>query len=351
MKTKIQTLLWGILLVLVFFRPFLSEYAFVSVGFWYVFCLILCSGFYLSLIVNKELFLSGFNYGVAFFTLAILFSLLFSGYVGHSLYEFYFFIPNIIFFYIANKIKNKQQKQLIGIMFFSTTLISIYGIYQYFIGFNHVLKYLKQSGVDEYLVELVSKKRIFAVMTSPNIFVSYIAMMLFVAISLFNMQRKNIIQGVEFQKISTTQKLPKSSIRIFFCRMASHIKGIVLYNKRGTQKFSFLRFVSAIKRPLISQPLKLTEDFLPGAFFCGLAILAMAIALLLTKSLGGILAFVVTFFIFLLSSQKTTNRLFLRGFFLICVLILISGFFTRVRIWQFFDLDSLHNSMVQRFYY
>jgi len=84
----------------------------------------------------------------------------------------------------------------------------------------------------------------------------------------------------------------------------------------------------------------------------------MAITLLLTKSSGGILTFVVTFFLFLFALMRykpfgkiTVKRFGLVMAFLLCIFILIYGIFARDRLLQFLDLESPNNSITQRFYY
>jgi len=289
-KPKIESLVWSILLVFIFFRPFLSEYAFITAGFWYVLILIFCSIFFLVIIAEKVLFPFRLNFLLALFAIAIIISVIFPGYTDWNLYELFLFIPNIIIFYIAGKINPRQQKQLIHIIFLSACIISLYGIYQYFVGFNHTVEYLKRTGSTDYLDGLLSRRRIFATVISPNIFASYIVMMLFVG------------------------------------------TGLALYN---------------------------TQDNTQGKnMLYWLGVCVMAIALLLTKSLGGILTFIITFLIFLNSLMRykgfkkiTLKRFTLIMIFLLCVFILIYGFFARDRIAQFFDLKNPNNSIVQRFYY
>jgi O-antigen ligase len=148
------------------------------------------------------------------------------------------------------------------------------------------MEYLKRMGSDDYLNELLRERRVFATIISPNIFASYIVMMLFIGIglALYNNQRKNIIYW--------------------------------------------------------------------------LGVFVMAIALLLTKSLGGILSFVITFSLFLFSliHYKGFKKITLKRFSLImvstlCIIILIFGFFAKGRIAKFLDLNNPTNSIVQRFYY
>lgn len=188
-----------------------------------------------------------------------------------------------------SKIKPEQKKQLIAIIFFAASIISIYAIYQYLIGFRRVLEYIKQIGSNIYVEEFLSRKRVYATFISPNIFASYIVMMLFWGMGfLFSGYQKRIIYWI--------------------------------------------------------------------------CISIMGISLLLTKSLGGILAFVITLLLFLLfiifnllpnrGFKKLTLRKVSLGITLILfIFIFISGLFIWERLPQFFNLKDPHNSIVQRFYY
>jgi len=96
----------------------------------------------------------------------------------------YFFIPNILIFYIASKIKPRQQRQLLLGIFLTASIICVYAVYQYFIGLRHTLEYLSPAQQSSYAGKFLSSRRVFATFISPNIFASYIVMMLFVSIGL-----------------------------------------------------------------------------------------------------------------------------------------------------------------------
>jgi len=216
----------------------------------------------------------------------ILLSMLTAGYTAWSLVEFYFFIPNILIFYIASKIKPNQQRQLLTTVFIAATIICIYAIYQYFIGLRHTLEYLSLTQQMGSVGKFLSSRRAFATFISPNIFSSYVVMMLFVAMGL--------------------------------------LKG-----SKGRE----------------------------GLAYC-VGTCAIALSLLYTKSLGGFLAFAITFLLFMphLFPSFTFKRVKIIKFSFIviliaCILILICKFFFWGRLSQFFDLANPNNSIVQRLYY
>lgn len=182
LTAKTNPYAWSIVLVLVFVRPFLSEQVFVEMGIWYIFIFILV-GFYLALISRIDLFSHPLNFAVFVFMVLIIISLFFSKILNMNFYinflEPYFFFPNILIFYIAGKINCKQQSQLINVVFLSAGIIGVYAVYQYFIGFRHLLEYINSAGISEGIEKVLNRRRVYASFISPNLFASYIIMMLF----------------------------------------------------------------------------------------------------------------------------------------------------------------------------
>jgi len=184
--SPVMSFVWSIILLLVCFRPFISEYVYPNVGGWYVASLILFSSIYLAIINERILFPFNLNLWPALLLITILFSMLYTGYSAWSLSELYFFIPNILIFYVASKIKARQQKQLLTCIFVAAFIISAYSVYQYFFGLPHTLEYLGRHEHNSYLEKILINRRVFATFISPNIFASYVVMMLFVTMGLLN---------------------------------------------------------------------------------------------------------------------------------------------------------------------
>jgi len=283
---KFESFLWKILLIFIFLRPFLSEDAFLTIGSWYVSLLISFSLIFLTFLGRRVLFPLHLNLWPLLFAVMVLLSILLSGCTRGSLVEVYFFIPNILIFYVAGKIKPRQQRQLLISIFLAASIICIYAIYQYFIGLRHTLEYLSPTQQNSSVGKFLKSRRVFATFFSPNIFASYIVMMLFMSIGL-------------------------------------------LRSSKGRERL---------------------------IYWAG--IIAMALSLAYTKSFGGILAFAITFFLFMphLFTSFTFRRgnILWFGFIIIlitCAFILICRFFFWERLSQLFDLHNPNNSIVQRFYY
>jgi O-antigen ligase len=187
---RIGYFIWFILLFLIFLRPFISEHAFLRAGILYVSSLIFFSFLYLVYFRGQIITLPRLRIWPALFIATILFSIIIVGSTPWSLLELYFFVPNILIFYIASEIKPYQQKQLFACILFSACIISTYAIYQYFIGMLHAERYLT-CVEDSGLIEKVLKgRRVFGTFVSPNVFASYILTMLFVGIGYLSLVKK-----------------------------------------------------------------------------------------------------------------------------------------------------------------
>lgn len=286
LTSKAGSLLWKCLLIFICLRPFISEYAFLTVGGWYISLLILFSAIFLAPFWKQILFPLYLNLWPCLFLIIILFSMLIAGYTTWSLSELYFFIPNILIFYIASKIKPSQQRQLLWGIFFTAGIICLYAVYQYFIGLRHTFEYLSPAQQISFVGKFLSSRRVFATFISPNIFASYIVMMLFVSTGL-------------------------------------------LRSSKGKERL---------------------------IYWTGVPV--MALSLVYTKSLGGLLAFAIAFFLFIpylfpSFTFRRVNILWL-GFIIIlitCIFILICKLFFCSRLSQFLDLYNPNNSIVQRIYY
>lgn len=277
--------MWGASLLLIFLRPFISEYAFPVAGCWYVLALSIFLCVDLARRGGARLFFNPFNRAVALFIAAVELSVVVSGFARVSLFELFFLIPNILVFFVAGTLIPKERRQLITAIFLSAVIVSIYAVYQYFIGLEHTREYVARMGSAVYAAFFMKTKRAFGTFISPNIFGSYMLMMLFLSAGL---------------TVSLSQK-----------RKA-------LY---------------------------------------WLCVFIMAVALMLTKSMGGFLVYVVTFFVFVfylllgLKLAKPSWNALRLGLIAFLVLFLAgTGIFMRQRLPQFLASGE-NNSISQRYHY
>lgn len=278
---------WGALLVFIFLRPFISEYAFLTVGFWYVFALsvFLCLG--LAVRGGVHPFKPAFNCAVTVFFALIVLSVVFSGSVYWSVSELYLFIPNILIFYLVSKLDARERSQLVTTVFLSALAVCFYALYQYFIGLEHVREYIARAGGNAYAgaARFLQTKRAFGTFISPNIFVSYVLMMFFLSAGL-------------------TLSLSRQRTMLYW-----------------------------------------------------LSVFIMGVALVLTKSVGGILVFIAVLPVFVLrwfSSLQSAKapRVVLRLGGAVFLVLFLAGtaVFVRQRLPQFFAPGE-NNSVSQRYYY
>lgn len=287
---KLKAISWKILLFFLFLRPFISEYAFLSLGIIYIayftFFLIL----YLLLIRKKMPLSNSFNLLVFLFIIAIAVSIWFSGSTTWSLFELYCFMPNLLIFCFVSSVKPEEKKTILNTIFLAACIISVYAVYQYFIGLNNTLAQIKILGRFDYVEKVLLQRRVFATFMSPNIFASYIMMMLFLGIGYF----------------------------ITFGDKVRLAVGISL---------AILTMLAAL----------LFTKSLGGIF-------AFFISLLL------FICFVGFGVLRLKENKKTALNL---NWFYLAVIFLSSAFlfFMRHRLFQFFDFSNPENSLVQRLYY
>lgn len=84
---------------------------------------------------------------------------------------------------VATWLKKKEDTfQIVQVILVTATITAIYGIYQYYFGFQKTIEYLelvKASPLDEeHARQVLSARRIFSTMFSPDIFAGFLAMML-----------------------------------------------------------------------------------------------------------------------------------------------------------------------------
>lgn len=238
---RIKPFFWIMLLAHVFLRPFISEYAFVWLGYRYIFSLCVFSLFYLLFINEKSFFLSPLSFSVLLFLVIILLNIICLGAADYSLSELFFFLPNIIIFFVVSKLSLEQRKQLIFVMFTAAGIIGIYALYQHFFGFSHIVEYLKYIPKNQFAEKVLREGRIYASFISPNIFASYLIMMLFIGIGLCVSAPKKLVYWISLLIIAIALPLTKSLGAIIafifsFIVFISYITKGLVFKKRLSRK-------------------------------------------------------------------------------------------------------------------
>ncbi|MFH1045508.1 MAG: O-antigen ligase family protein [Candidatus Omnitrophota bacterium] len=291
-KSKISAYLWTILVVLIALRPFLSEHAYRTFGFWYVQGLIFFSAACIVFSPRPVFPRSELNRPIIIFLGALLLSAIFSVSTLWSFLELFWFIPNILLFYVVRKAGEKERRQLLFTLIAAASLIALYALYQYFVVLKNLAANAAQLGVNEYVRSCLEKKRVFATFISPNIYAGYLLMTLFLALGL-------LIEMAQEKKI------------------VALILGVCLA-------------VSALA-------LILTKSLAAVIIF----LLALALFFFLLIRDYGVLI-----------TRKRFMRQ-VRTVILIAALLFvtISGFYLKPRLKYFLDFQEMQNSLVQRSYY
>lgn len=298
--------LWASILLLIFARPFISEQAFPYLILYYRSILLFI--FLASLLSRKCIFRNNpLNYPILLLLISLGVSTIYSIDRHLSLQELYKLISGVIIFYlIASQRSKTRVKSLITTMIVASFLISLYGIYQYFFGFEHTLNYLESIGKNiltqsQYVRDILVGKRIISSFFSPSILAGYLIMI-----------------------------IPLSA---GFLINNLHLKGYKYFEERKAKK----------------KTLTLTTISLSTIF----------IALVLTKSMGGYLALVLALIVFFILSVKHLNipkeilsrRIYPIAIIILVIIILIGSFILISRAPRLIDLTNSQNSITQRLNY
>jgi putative inorganic carbon (hco3(-)) transporter len=167
---------------LVFIFPFISEAAYPVLG---IYIGIVISLIFLLLLLHIKTFQISTNIFIKpllLYILLVLISCFYSINLRSSLYAIYQLIPLLCLFFFTSNLKNKESVRLIHIILISASILSVYGIYQYFWGFEHTKAYinlhLKEILETRYAREILLTRRAIASFFSPNMFGCYLAMVI-----------------------------------------------------------------------------------------------------------------------------------------------------------------------------
>lgn len=183
--------MFGVLLTLIFIRPFISSLAFPYLNSLYsaLFLIFLIIWLiYKGISIRKIQIL---KYPLILFCLALIISTAFSPDKLNSLKELSKYITGIFLFLIAASLTYENKIRLIHTIILAGFIISLLAIYQYFLGFQHILDYMTKMGIaNPFALDYLERKRVFFPFVTPNTLAGYLGMIILLALTL---DRKNRI--------------------------------------------------------------------------------------------------------------------------------------------------------------
>ncbi|MFH1783013.1 MAG: O-antigen ligase family protein [Candidatus Omnitrophota bacterium] len=188
------------LAILISIRPFFSGLAHFTLETFYETALILISIAGLVLYKKRDLKTS-FLIPILVLLAAHIVSHIFSVNHTNSTQEIIKLISLILPFSIILLSSDRQKETLIKVIVYSSIIISFYGIYQYFWGYDLLLRglddvsRLKIAG-SSYAKDILMSKRAIATFPSPTIFGSYLVIMFFLALHLAKKQKMAIVAAI-----------------------------------------------------------------------------------------------------------------------------------------------------------
>jgi len=119
------------------------------------------------------------KFPIILFVLSLLASLVFSYNKITSLKEVYKYIISILLFSSIISVSGEEKNKVIKCMVLASLIISVFAIYQYFFGFQHILDYIAKNKItDPFILDYVNVKRVFFPFVTPNVLGGYLAMMI-----------------------------------------------------------------------------------------------------------------------------------------------------------------------------
>ena len=176
--------MFWILLILIFIRPFVSSLAFP----------------YIDLVISCALIISLFIWFIqqrsarnklkilripfTLYIVGLFLTTVFSAYKIISLFEFYKYGLGLLLFFFGFSLDDKNKKSVLQIIIWAGTIISLLALYQYFRGFHHVLAYVSGHNItNPFILEYLTRKRVFFPFVTPNILGGYLAMIIPLALA------------------------------------------------------------------------------------------------------------------------------------------------------------------------
>lgn len=159
----------SLLFILIFICPFISSLAFPYLRLIYSLILLSLLLFWIILRGFPKERIKAIQYPFFLFCFALIISVSLSVNKLSSLIEFYKYIIYLLVFLISLSLADKQRAKLISTIIFSSFIISVLAIYQYFFGFQHLINYIDIKRItDPFVIDYITNRRVFFPFVTPN---------------------------------------------------------------------------------------------------------------------------------------------------------------------------------------
>jgi len=172
--------MFNILLLLILVRPFLSSFAYPLENLIYSVTLLVFLLFYILFNESKDYSpVKIFKYPAFVFIFSLLLGFFLSG-AGIKAREQ--LLNYCIYFlsFIAVSISSSEEKNnIIRMVVISGAVVTLFAVYQYFIGFNILAEYIRENQItNNFLLDSVSLRRVFFPFSTPNLLAGFFIMVI-----------------------------------------------------------------------------------------------------------------------------------------------------------------------------
>jgi len=174
-----------IILIVIFFRPFICALAFPYLNFVYSLVLLIFSGAYLIYRKPSLRRIQALIYPLILFCLALFISAIFSQDKFNSLAQLYPYISGLILFLTFATLASEKDKLLtMQTIILTGLVISLLAIYQYLFGFKHALDYLSINQLSlPFASDYLQRKRVFFPFVTPSALGGYLSMVILLVLA------------------------------------------------------------------------------------------------------------------------------------------------------------------------
>ncbi len=169
----------GLLLILIFLRPFISSLAFPEVNFWYlsVFFVIIIAWF-----IHKKPPINCFakiKLPLFIFIFALFYSSLLSPFRPAALIQLFQYTGGLALFLVCACLSQEDKQEVAYSLLVCGILVACLAIRQYLFGFNALQDFAAKKGLtDQFLADCLLSRRVFMPFTTPNMLAGYLAMLI-----------------------------------------------------------------------------------------------------------------------------------------------------------------------------